>query len=134
MNANDVMMIRAQTQAGAFQRRFQQRSAALVRKLRELNDEDCVLGGHAPKTATGVPSKDTEGQRPALVERGENEKDEEQRHPEDDARRNAFLRFLLLERHAGIVATHLARHGLREGLLKRVHHVARAEAGQPRWR
>ncbi len=37
---------RTQTQARALQRRFQQRSAALVGKLRELNDQDCILGGH----------------------------------------------------------------------------------------
>ena len=34
----------------------------------------------------------------------------------------------LLERHAGIVETHVARDGLREGFLERVHSIVRAEA------
>ncbi len=38
--------------------------------------------------------------------------------------------FLLLERHAGIVVTHLARHGLREGSLHCFHHFLRAIAGR----
>ena len=40
--------------------------------------------------------QDAEGQRPALVERG-NKENEKQRYPEDDRRRDALLRPLLLE-------------------------------------
>ena len=44
--------------------------------------------------------------------------------------RDAFLRFLFLEGHGGIVEAHLARHRFREDLLERVHGFARAEAGR----
>lgn len=104
-----------------------QRSAALIGELGELDDEDRVLRGHADghdeadlgvdvfsmpraqkgreraKDCHGCAKQDAERQRPAFVERREDEESEEQRHPEDNSRRDALLRFLFLEGHSGVI-------------------------------
>ena len=82
------------------------------------------------KNRYGRAEQDTEGQRPAFVQRGKNEKDEEQRKSEDDRRRNTFAGFLLLERNTGVVETHFARHGLRENRFERSGSLVGAKAGR----
>ena len=70
-----------------------------------------------------------EGQRPALVLRGQDQEHHEQREAEDRAGGNALRGDLLLERHADVVEAHLARHGLREHLLERRHALAGLKPG-----
>src|SRR5208282_1242745 len=77
----------------------------------------------------GSAEKDAEGQRPAFIERGENQKDEEERKAENGRSRNALLGFFLLEGHAQVVVAHFAGHGLVEDLFHRGHSLAGAVTG-----
>src|SRR5579863_30070 len=77
----------------------------------------------------GRAQQHAEGKRPTLVLRGENEKYEYEREAEDDARGNALGGLLLLERHAGVVVTHVGRHGLGKYFLQRLHSLAGTVAG-----
>mgnify|MGYP003693543211 CR=1 FL=1 len=70
----------------------------------------------------------TEGQRPALIKRSEDQEHENERHSEHDGRGYALLRFLFLKRQAKIVVAHLVRHCLAKSFLERVHRLSRAIA------
>src|ERR1700755_449392 len=65
------------------------------------------------------------GQRPAFVQSGKDQEDEEQRKSEDRPGGNALLRLLLLERHARIVKARAVRHSLVESFLERSPYLSR---------
>ena len=128
--------------------------AALVLGLRELDDQDGVLGGQpdehhqadlredvqfvaashergtAPRTAMGVPSSTPKGSDQLSYCAARMQEHDEQGQAEDGGRRDALRGHLLLERHAGVVEAHLARHGLGEDLLQRLHALLGADAGR----
>ena len=145
---------RPQADAGARERGVDQGRAALVLDLRELHDQDRVLGREAdhhdqadlrehvqlemgePERGDGAEDRDgraeqhAKRQRPAFVQCGQQQEHDEQGEAEDGSRRDALRGHLLLERHAGVVEAHLAGHGLREDLLERLHALAAADAGR----
>ena len=114
----------------------------LVARPRELDDQDGVLGRkadqhdeadlredvvlHLPREECQVGAKhgdrdaqeDAEGQGPALVERGQDQEDEEEGQAEYRGRGDPLLGPLLLVGHADVVEAHLPGHRLREDLLQ----------------
>jgi hypothetical protein len=102
MKAKDVIRIGSQTQLGGFERSLDQPHTLLVFHLRELDDENRVLGretnehdqadlginmvlemsdheaGEGATDGNRQAEQDAEVQSPALVLRGENQKDKEE--------------------------------------------------------
>src|ERR1700722_25026 len=70
--------------------------------------EDCDWGAQ----------QDAEGQRPAFVERGENQEHEQQGERKNSRRGHTLAGFLFEVGDAGVIESHLARHGLFENFFK----------------
>src|SRR5215468_3830122 len=80
----------------------------------------------APNTATGVLSSTLKGSDQLSYSAARIKKNKEKRNAKNHGGGNTFSCFLLLKRYAGIVETHLARHGLLENILKCGRSLARA--------
>src|SRR6266446_1550506 len=74
--------------------------------------------------------QDTEWQRPAFVGCGQNQKNKQQREPEDHGRAHTFQLLLFLKRHVLVVVAHFRRHGLLEHFLQRRHSLPGAVSGR----
>src|ERR1700761_2124057 len=144
----------AQAELGAGERCIIDALAGHVFLACELDDEDGVLGRQtnehdqsdlrvdvvlqptgrqrekSAKDRNRRAEQDAEGQRPALILRGQNKEDKEQRDAKDGGGRDALGGLLLLEGHALVVERHLTGHGLAEHLFEGLRGLGRAVAGR----
>ena len=72
--------------------------------------------------------QDAERQRPAFVQCRQNQEHEQQRQSKDRRRGHSLARFLFQKRDAGVVKSHLSRHGLSENFFKGCGRLVRAVA------
>ncbi len=138
----------AEAQAGSAQSGLRDAHSTFVVRFSKLDDEDGVLrrqtdqhdqsdGGEnvvfeQPSAQREISTEDrdrsteqnAERQRPTLIQRGQDEEDEEQRQTKNGPGRHAFLGLLLLIGHAGIVEARTRRHGLLEDLFQRRANLA----------
>ena len=92
-------------------------------------EPDC---GKGAEDRDGRAEEHAERQRPALILGRKDEKDAEQRKPEDGQGRYTFLGLLFLEAHADVIEAHLPRHRLVEDFFEGLHRLGGAEAGLAR--
>src|SRR5207244_4817004 len=80
----------------------------------------------------GRAQQHTERQRPAFIERGENQEDEQQRKTEDGGGRHTFPGLFFLEGHAQVIIAHVRWHGFGKDVFERRRRLGGTVAGSGR--